>query len=202
MDSGQQAAFLGYEALISQVPDGSGGMTTEQFDAMSLPQRLDYMADHIADDATKLRTRADAARHFYEVLSVDQRAQFDAATAPPVSHAAVAPDETPLAASAAKNYSLPSHTDPGWLVKPTADNISRVYPVDAQRHHIKGNVVLTFRVDTDGYLADCVVNQETPQGAGFGNAALEITAYMRMQPATNYGVPVESAVTVPIGFQF
>ena len=45
-------------------------------------------------------------------------------------------------------------------------------------------------------LADGTV----PEGQGFGNAALEMTGYMRMYPATRYGVPVRGSVTMPVRF--
>ena len=54
--------------------------------------------------------------------------------------------------------------------------------------------------DEDGYVADCVVKGEEPAGMGFRNAALEATAYMRMTPATDYGVPVRSSVAAPLKF--
>jgi TonB family protein len=55
-------------------------------------------------------------------------------------------------------------------------------------------------VDEDGYLKDCNVTTETPVSQGFGNAALEMSAYMRFQPATRYGVPMSSDINVPIRF--
>ncbi len=57
-------------------------------------------------------------------------------------------------------------------------------------------------VDTDGYLSDCTVTGEEPKNTGFGNAALQTTSYMRMRPATQNGIPVESIVNVPVDFNF
>jgi TonB family protein len=202
LTSEQQAALLDYEATIGGPPAEQVTLDSDQFRAMTLPQRLDFLADHIATDAAKARSRADAAHKFYAALTPDQRLQFDTATLPPQGHPGVAADATPLSAPVDENYSLPSHTNPDWMVRPSPDDMSRVYPSDAMQHHVTGNAVLVCVVDENGYLTECVVESETPKDAGFGNAALEITAYMRMKPATNYGVPVRSRVTVPIKFQF
>jgi len=86
------------------------------------------------------------------------------------------------------------------MVKPRGDDVARVFPAAALKGKITGSALMTCAVDEDGYLADCVIDEETPAGMGFGNAALEVSAYMRMFPATNYGVPVRSTVTVPIKF--
>jgi TonB family protein len=200
LDGRQQAALLAYEAKLTDMPGQSPAPSAEQFRALSLPQRLDYMADHMALDVSGLRARADAARRFYALLTPAQRTQFDEATEVERTNPGLAAAPTPLSAPSDLNYALPSHTNPDWMVKPTADELSRVYLTLASRNGVTGEAVLQCTADEDGYLADCVVNSETPAGAGFGNAALEMTAYMRMRPATNYGVPVSSAVIVPLHF--
>jgi TonB family protein len=199
LDTEQQTALLAYEGLIA----GASPQTPvdlDAFRAMSLPRRLDYMADQAAIDVTRLRARADAARRFYALLSADQRKGFDAMISPSRSVLAPSPESDP--APVAANYKLPSHTEPDWLVRPTKEEISRVYPRAAIRNHVAGRALLSCKVDTDGYLSDCTVSEETPKDAGFGNAALEVTGYMRMKPATTYGVPIETSVNVPVAFQF
>jgi len=94
------------------------------------------------------------------------------------------------------------HTEPDWLDKPTGDELARVYPRAALGHRVTGSAMLHCIVSTEGYLSDCTIVNETPQDAGFGNAALEATGFMRMKPATTNGVPVESDVAVPVNFQF
>jgi TonB family protein len=142
--------------------------------------------------------RARTVHRFYDLLSPDQRKAFDEATAP-TTHEQLATivtqprPETP-------DYSAPSHTNPDWLVRPTPEELARVYPRAAAAKGVGGRAVLTCTVDVDGYLSECVVDSDTPSGAGFGNAALEITAYMRFLPMTDYGIPHESKVTVPINF--
>lgn len=166
---------------------------------MTAPQRLDYVASRIEIDLRVAQAQAQALHKLYDVLSADQRKVLDDATAPPGGKAALAtvvqqPERDK------PDYSLPSHTNPNWLVVPSQDDVARVYPSQALKQMVGGNAVITCMVDADGYLADCVVDSETPPGLGFGNAALEITAYMRMLPATNYGVPVPAKVNVPVSF--
>jgi len=200
LDTDQQTALLAYEAALA--PGVVSSATTDQVRAMSLPTRLDYVADQAALDVARLRARADAARHFYAALSADQQKLFDAATAPPQSNlapSAAEPDEDVPAVQA--NYQLPSHTNPDWQVVPSGNDLARVYPSKASRENISGRVVLECVADEAGYLTECVVRSEAPEGKGFGNAALEMTAYMRMRPATSYGVPVRSPVTIPIKFE-
>ncbi len=165
-----------------------------------MPQRLDYLADHIEADLTSARAGAQALRQFYSLLSPEQRQLFDEVTRPPVGGPGAAVDASPQPAPSAPNYGLPSHTNPTWMIKPRGEDLARVYPTAAWKAKVTGKVLMSCIADEDGYLADCVVQDENPKGMGFGNAALEISAYMRMVPATNYGVPVRSAVNMPITF--
>lgn len=195
----QQAALQAFETLTVD-KSLQNSVDPDAFRAMSLPQKLDYMADRGELAVTKMRAGASAAHRFYDLLSLDQRKAFDALMFPP--QGSLAPPTTESPTAAVFSNQLPSHTEPDWLVKPTDDEISRVYPREALRNHVAGAALLRCMVNIDGYLSDCTVNSETPKEAGFGNAALEITAYMRMKPAANYGIPVESQVDVPINFQF
>ena len=199
LDPGQRAAFDAYIAAMRDTSAQTPSPSVDQFRAMTAPQRLDYLASRIGIDLKIAQAQAQALHKLYDVLSADQRKVLDDATAPPGGKAALAtvvqqPERDK------PDYSLPSHTNPNWLVVPSQDDIARVYPSQAQKQKVGGNVVITCMVDPDGYLADCVVDSETPPGLGFGNAALEITAYMRMLPATNYGVPVPAKVNVPVSF--
>lgn len=194
----QEAAFLEYEVFIAD-PSQRPNVDLDAFRAMTWPQKLDYMTDQAGLAATKLRAQAVAARRFYQILSPDQQKAFDAIMWPPPPSAAL--PATPLPERGALASQLPSHTEPDWLVKPSAENMARVYPRAARKQRVEGRAVLTCVVDTNGFLSDCAVADETPKDAGFGNAALEVTGYMRMRPATTLGVPVESDVNVPIRFQ-
>jgi TonB family protein len=197
----QKAALLSYEALVDQQNARAETTTDDQFRAMTSPERADYFANQLSEGAAKMHARADALRQFYALLTPEQRSEFDEAGAPrkPAAHVASDTRPAPLGPPP-NNFTTPNHTDPTWLVRPTQDNISRVYPTEALRKQLDGHVMLQCTVDTEGYLFNCVVREETPAGSGFGNAALEITAYIRMTPATSLGLPTASSVEVPINF--
>jgi len=198
----QKAALVTYEALLTTQNAQISNLTGDQFRAMTFPMQLDFVADQLTQGAAKMHTRADAGRRFYELLTPEQRAAFDAIGTPTRGTGAqVAPDTEPSPLGPPPdNFTTPGHSNPTWLVRPTEDNLARVYPSEALRQHAKGQALLKCTVDTEGYLFDCEVRQETPPGVGFGNAALEITAYMRMKPATNLGVPVTAPVEIPVNF--
>jgi len=186
------AVLLGHAAQTA-VPDA------DQFRTMTTPERLDYITDRVATDLNIMKARASASHRFYDLLSPNQRKLFDKETAPPSARPALADAALPPSPDK-PDYNLPSQTRPDWLVAPSPEVISRLFPTAAMTKTVSGKVFITCVVDVDGYLLDCVVDSEEPKGLGFGNAALEMAAYFRMSPATRYGVPVRSDVTVPINF--
>jgi TonB family protein len=190
-------AYLETSAKASSIP----ALNQDQIRAMSLVEWSDYWAGHMAEELASLKADAQAMRHFYALLSPQQKSTFDDATRRKPMRGSVAGDVISTPTPDAPDYSLPAFTSPDWLIKPTAENIARVYPSAALTRHIKGRATIHCTTDEDGYLKDCEVLGETPGGLGFGNAALEITAYMRFQPATRYGVPMASEVSVPIRFE-
>ena len=168
--------------------------------AMSLLQSGDYWLRQQAAVLDSLQTDVASLRRFYNALSPDQQRLFDDATRGPAQSSTVAADAVTSRKNRSPDYKLPARTEPGWLVKPSAENISRVYPSAAVRNRVAGKALLACIADEDGYLTECTVRSETPEGMGFGNAALEITGYMRMNPATVYGVPVRSQLQIPVDF--
>jgi TonB family protein len=165
-----------------------------------MPARIKYLAERMQADLTEIQHQGAALNSFYALLSTEQRRLLDDTTKPNKGQLGVAVGGAPVAAPDTPDYGLPSHTDPSWMVKPNADDLSRVYPSKALALKLSGLAQLTCVADEDGYLKDCMVQEEDPKDVGFGNAALELSAYMRMNPATNYGIPVESQVNVPVRF--
>ncbi len=87
-----------------------------------------------------------------------------------------------------------------WLRKPDLAQIQAVWPTKALHKGVSGSAELSCRVNTDGLLQHCAVTSESPQGMGFGAAALLLTPNFEMKPETRNGQPVESIVHIPIRF--
>jgi TonB family protein len=199
LNPSQQALLRDFTATSARSAQLQG-LSAEQLRALSLMQRLDYWSQHMTRVVASAQVDAASLRRFYGSLTTDQKAQFDAATRPNRGGPMIAGDVMESTARDTPDYKMPARIEADWLIKPMAENISRVYPSAAVQAHVAGKVVLRCTADEDGYLTDCLVLSETPKDFGFGNAALEVTGYMRMQPATEYGVPVRSTVRVPLTF--
>ena len=87
-----------------------------------------------------------------------------------------------------------------WLKQPSRQELMSVWPASAFKTGHGGKALLSCTVTAQGALRDCRVLSETPQGAGFGGAALTLSAQFAMKPATRAGRPVDSQVKVPIVF--
>jgi TonB family protein len=91
-------------------------------------------------------------------------------------------------------------TNPDWAQRPDADDLAEQYPAVAQFIGLGGKVQLHCIVATDGSVA-CQLEEETPAGMGFGDAALAFSKTFKMKPMLRDGKPVAGGVvTIPIKF--
>lgn len=89
--------------------------------------------------------------------------------------------------------------NPDWLRKPTLDQMLAVRPTKANGRG--GRVTIKCVVQTNGLLRACTVVKETPEGLGFGAAALALTPSFLMKPKLVDGQPVEAEITMPVNFE-
>jgi len=100
--------------------------------------------------------------------------------------------------------SQPSHviTKPDWVQRPTGADLVRFYPAEAVKQKLPGDATMECRVETTGLLSGCHVLRQSPEGAGFGDAALKMTDLFRMKPKTRDGRPVAGGVVrIPVAFR-
>ena len=91
---------------------------------------------------------------------------------------------------------------PSWINSPHDADLRAYFPLEAQHARVNGRAELSCIVQLDTTL-DCVVASEEPAGHGFGEAALQISRTLRINPATRGGVPVEGLrLSVPLAFQW
>jgi len=93
-------------------------------------------------------------------------------------------------------------TNPDWIRRPNADDVTSAYPVAAARARESGEARISCHITSEGLLVDCTVLTESPVGAAFGQAALALSPKFAMRPATRSGQSVAGrTVILPFRFQ-
>lgn len=89
---------------------------------------------------------------------------------------------------------------PIWTRRFNPEALQSIYPAKAKAAGLKtGRAVVRCLVGEAGGLGDCTVEEETPPGLGFGDAAVTMAKAMALVRWTQDGFPAEGvAVTMPI----
>lgn len=87
-----------------------------------------------------------------------------------------------------------------WIKRPTSEDLLSVWPVEALKRSLGGKATISCTVTVQGTLRACQVVAESPQGVGFGGAALTLSRQFLLRPARENGAPVESVVSIPVNF--
>ncbi len=91
--------------------------------------------------------------------------------------------------------------NPNVLEGPSAELMAKLYPKGAQATGKSGRAVIDCEVNVDGSAGQCAVVEESPPGAGFGEAALEASSHFRFRPKAVDCVPTGGAhIRLPITF--
>lgn len=93
-------------------------------------------------------------------------------------------------------------TQPDWIERPQAEDLSEAYPEIANALEIEGRVNLACTTDSFGKLEGCRAVDVMPSGLGFEAAALSMAPLFQMRPMTIDGAPTDGGrVTIPIRFR-
>jgi TonB family protein len=113
------------------------------------------------------------------------------------------PDPQKIAAlnAPARAEAVDAHGDPiDWVRRPTADELSDAYPAQALKTRATGSAIIDCDVQLDGSLSRCVVESEEPNGLGFGEAAVKMSANFRMTAGAPDFRGARPRVRVPVSF--
>lgn len=106
------------------------------------------------------------------------------------------------AAWATQSPQRPTVLDPDWSSRPDGSDLVRFYPAQALALRLGGTAVMQCRVEQTGALSGCAIVREDPQGAGFGNATLQMAPLFQMRPRSVSGKPVAGGfVRIPVRFR-
>ncbi|PIB95433.1 energy transducer TonB [Caulobacter sp. X] len=99
------------------------------------------------------------------------------------------------------SFLAPGDANPNWLRRPTPQDIANVFPKKALADGVGGKAVIGCDVTVEGFLQNCKVLTESPEGYAFGAAGLQITPQLRMTPMMRGGKPVPGGtVSIPINW--
>ena len=98
------------------------------------------------------------------------------------------------------SFLAPGDANPDWIRKPSSDDLAGVFPKAAIKAGKDGRAEIGCDVTVEGFLQNCKVLSEQPEGLGFGPAALQLAPQFRMSPRIRGGKPTTGSVTVPVNW--
>lgn len=92
---------------------------------------------------------------------------------------------------------------PTWRSMPTGEMFAASYPAAARAAGVsEARILVDCDIAESGRLSDCAVRSETPEGLGFGAAALGLTSAFQTSVWSAEGLPtVGGRITLPIRYQ-
>jgi len=97
------------------------------------------------------------------------------------------------------HFMAPGDANPTWVRRPTGQDLANVFPAKAIDKGVGGRATIHCQVTVEGFLQNCKVVSEAPEGMGFGAAALQLTPQLLMKPMIRGGKAVPGgAATIPI----
>ena len=85
---------------------------------------------------------------------------------------------------------------PVWIRLPTGNDLARLYPPVARDNDRQGQARVACYVKAEGYLERCQVIDESPSGAGFGEATIRAATLFRMKDRKPNGSSVEGGIVI------
>ncbi len=92
---------------------------------------------------------------------------------------------------------------PQWRAMPSGADFAKVYPAAAVKAGVQGaRVAMLCEVGAEGWLTNCSVETEDPQGLGFDQAALALAGSFQVKTWTPEGLPtIGGKIRLPIRYQ-
>ncbi len=75
-----------------------------------------------------------------------------------------------------------------------------IWPVRAYRNGTEGRVTLSCRINIHGLAEVCGVKSESPEGQGFGAAAMQLRPTFKLKPIKGPDGPIEAQVDIAVKF--
>ena len=120
---------------------------------------------------------------------------------PPASSTPAPPvlDLRPRSGAPAPRVAARAILDPVWLLQPSREDVSDLYPPVAADENRTGMVTIDCAVTASGRLSACKVAAERPARYGFGAATLKLASRFRMRSTTQSGESIAGRrVRVPV----